>query len=350
MATICYKYDPEKWFLGTPCKHGHLWPGTEQSLRSTYVTPAGERVAKCAGCQCKKTDWLIRFIDNEASGVPAKFQLGALCKKGHAWEGTPYSLRRATDGTCRHCEIERGSNYDPERSHRWYERNKEKHRAAAKERRQQAKQSGEWQEYLDRTREQRKEYKRRYRRKKGTPGREQVQLNAALRAALKRSAPTVAELVLRQQREYWREHQDEYREFIRERARQKHRWRQMADPAYRRYHRNKSKHRKAKMRELHAVRFRRGEIERRFADFNHTCAYCGNSGDLHIEHFIPISKGGPHAIGNIVPACQPCNFSKRNHDPEDWYRQQEFFREQRWRLILRTLGKQPNGVRQLALL
>ena len=351
MANICYKYDPAKWVLGTPCKRGHLWPGTQLSLRSTYVTPDGKRIAHCAGCKGRAGDrWLLRFIDNEASGVPSKFKLGSLCKNGHAWEGTPYSLRRASDGRCRQCEIERESRYDPDYARSWYERNKDKHRATVRENYQRRKEEGSWQEYLDRSREHRCEYKRQARRRAGAARREEMTLNAALNAALKRSAPSVAQLVLEQQRQHWREHPSDYRDYRHERAKQVQRWRYMVDPAYRRYHRDKSKRRKAEIRRLHAVRFRPGEIEQRFGQFGHSCAYCGSSGDLHIEHFIPIAKGGPHAIGNIVPACQSCNYSKRDYDPEDWYRQQEFFDGAKWAEILSVLGKTPASVRQLPLL
>jgi 5-methylcytosine-specific restriction endonuclease McrA len=45
--------------------------------------------------------------------------------------------------------------------------------------------------------------------------------------------------------------------------------------------------------------------------FNHVCAYClrGNV-KLTMDHMIPISKGGPHAVENVVPACRPCNSRK----------------------------------------
>lgn len=41
------------------------------------------------------------------------------------------------------------------------------------------------------------------------------------------------------------------------------------------------------------------------------CAYCGErSAALHVEHVVPVSRGGRHAIGNILPACPTCNWSK----------------------------------------
>lgn len=41
------------------------------------------------------------------------------------------------------------------------------------------------------------------------------------------------------------------------------------------------------------------------------CAYCGQKGlKLEREHMIPLSRGGSHTKGNIVPSCQPCNVKK----------------------------------------
>lgn len=45
--------------------------------------------------------------------------------------------------------------------------------------------------------------------------------------------------------------------------------------------------------------------------YRHRCAYCGgNTGGIHMDHVIPMSRGGRHAIGNVLPACQTCNLSK----------------------------------------
>jgi 5-methylcytosine-specific restriction endonuclease McrA len=43
------------------------------------------------------------------------------------------------------------------------------------------------------------------------------------------------------------------------------------------------------------------------------CAYCGKATPSpHMDHVVPINKGGRHGIGNILPACLKCNISK--HD------------------------------------
>lgn len=36
------------------------------------------------------------------------------------------------------------------------------------------------------------------------------------------------------------------------------------------------------------------------------------------DHVIPVSRGGIHSIGNIVPACRTCNSEKRDLLPVEW--------------------------------
>jgi 5-methylcytosine-specific restriction endonuclease McrA len=50
--------------------------------------------------------------------------------------------------------------------------------------------------------------------------------------------------------------------------------------------------------------------------FGHRCAYCLEKCDkLQMEHVIPIARGGPHTIDNVVPSCGPCNFRKYDRGP-----------------------------------
>jgi len=51
---------------------------------------------------------------------------------------------------------------------------------------------------------------------------------------------------------------------------------------------------------------------------NH-CAYCDCSGELHWEHIIPKSRGGPDTMDNMVQACPKCNLAKSDKDPFEWY-------------------------------
>jgi len=48
--------------------------------------------------------------------------------------------------------------------------------------------------------------------------------------------------------------------------------------------------------------------------YDHRCRYCGRVLDDTApptqDHVHPVSRGGRHTPGNVVPACQPCNSSK----------------------------------------
>ena len=40
------------------------------------------------------------------------------------------------------------------------------------------------------------------------------------------------------------------------------------------------------------------------------CYLCGEKASEHIDHIIPLSRGGSHSIGNLLGACSACNLSK----------------------------------------
>lgn len=47
------------------------------------------------------------------------------------------------------------------------------------------------------------------------------------------------------------------------------------------------------------------------------CAYCGQAGGT-VDHLVPLSRGGQHAEGNLVPACRSCNSSKGDKLLVEW--------------------------------
>ena len=50
------------------------------------------------------------------------------------------------------------------------------------------------------------------------------------------------------------------------------------------------------------------------------CVYCGkrcDRGEWHVDHYVPISKGGPDAPWNLRISCKECNMSKSNKLPEE---------------------------------
>jgi hypothetical protein len=49
------------------------------------------------------------------------------------------------------------------------------------------------------------------------------------------------------------------------------------------------------------------------------CAYCGTDSDaLQREHVVPLVRGGTHGVGNILPACPPCNYAKKDKLLVEW--------------------------------
>jgi 5-methylcytosine-specific restriction endonuclease McrA len=49
------------------------------------------------------------------------------------------------------------------------------------------------------------------------------------------------------------------------------------------------------------------------------CFYCGDLAE-HLDHIVPVSRGGRHSIGNLIQSCASCNFSKSNKLITEWRR------------------------------
>lgn len=67
------------------------------------------------------------------------------------------------------------------------------------------------------------------------------------------------------------------------------------------------------------------EWEHILGEYRYRCAYCGcKLGYAEDElsptqdHVIPLSRGGGHTKGNVVPACVHCNSVKCAKTPEEW--------------------------------
>ena len=65
--------------------------------------------------------------------------------------------------------------------------------------------------------------------------------------------------------------------------------------------------------------------------FDYQCAYTGETLEecYHLDHVVPVIKGGYNYIWNIVPSNPAPNLSKGASDMEEWYRQQPYFSEER---------------------
>jgi len=48
------------------------------------------------------------------------------------------------------------------------------------------------------------------------------------------------------------------------------------------------------------------------------CTCCGSRGKIHVDHVIPIAKGGVHGVGNLQPLCESCNTSKADKYMIEW--------------------------------
>lgn len=221
---------------------------------------------------------------------------------------------------------------DPEKqkaaARRWYERNREVHKQRAKDRHK-----ANWEARLA--------YVREYRRTHGRSDRphytdaEKLHRCKAVQRWLEKPklSLSVAELVVQAEINWLNKAEQRRLQVI--------------------YSREKTRRYKAKLKQALVVQVPRKQIRDQFALFDNCCAYCGKSESdemLHIDHFIAVSKGGTHVLENLLPACKTCNFSKRNHHPEEWYKRQEFFSEKRWGHILRVLKKEAHTIDQLSFL
>lgn len=48
------------------------------------------------------------------------------------------------------------------------------------------------------------------------------------------------------------------------------------------------------------------------------CGYCGDNEADTIDHILPLSRGGTNWVGNIMPACGSCNYSKQCKTVAEW--------------------------------
>lgn len=126
----------------------------------------------------------------------------------------------------------------------------------------------------------------------------------------------------------WRErNREHYNKLSRERARGKPRKEYVRNPEkakqyrdnYKKnnpgYDRKHNQLRKMRLRSITSYEITSREIE---ALLRKPCAYCGHIGEITLDHVIPISRGGNHGIGNLLPACRICNSSKRERFITEW--------------------------------
>jgi 5-methylcytosine-specific restriction endonuclease McrA len=79
--------------------------------------------------------------------------------------------------------------------------------------------------------------------------------------------------------------------------------------------------------------------------FNYKCCYCGMTleehynkfgQDFHKEHYY---NDGENDLSNCIPACKSCNGSKWKYEAEEWYKDYEFFSQERLNKIYQWLNE-----------
>ena len=65
------------------------------------------------------------------------------------------------------------------------------------------------------------------------------------------------------------------------------------------------------------IEFTGDQLNQRMSVFGNKCAYCGGIFQ-HIDHVIPLSRGGYHCLANLRPACAHCNLSKGRKKLSEW--------------------------------
>lgn len=308
---VILRYDPTRYELGTTCKRGHTWPGTKLSLRRS-----DPRAPHCIQCCHERgqsraqgnwsRQWWWRFIDLESMGAPPGSKIGALCDGKHEFANTGGTLKTHRS-RCPICE-------------RKYQAEKPTVKLRREIRELQSEWMRSWAHDCARAIQEQEQ-----RQKQEQAAQESRRLNRALQGA---TSPTVADLVRDEQvRENTRRLKQEQ-----QRRKRVHAWRKQykTDPKLRLYIRQKSKLRKLRIRYAsEGESISGGRLLERYSLWDFKCAYCSCSGDLHMDHVIPLSKGGSHALANIVPACPRCNLNKKDHEVVHWYTAQPFFKKER---------------------
>jgi 5-methylcytosine-specific restriction endonuclease McrA len=123
--------------------------------------------------------------------------------------------------------------------------------------------------------------------------------------------------------EKYREYHEKNRErdlaYLREYGRNRYN----ADPTERQRQRIKNHTRRAQIKH-NGGSFTFKELNALFEAQEGFCFYCGEllyasfDKDIHIEHKIPLSRGGSNNIENIVLSCAPCNLSKGTKTHEEF--------------------------------
>lgn len=91
-------------------------------------------------------------------------------------------------------------------------------------------------------------------------------------------------------------------------------------PRYKDYFLAKNRERRAKLMECDGTHTKE-DVENILISQSWRCVYCScdlNDSGHHVDHIIPLSKGGGNGIENIQCLCPSCNLRKSDRLPEEW--------------------------------
>jgi hypothetical protein len=250
------------------------------------------------------------------------FRLGKLCPRGHDWNGTGQSLRYKCDGKCPVCrrKYPEGRPKNPNRKKEYYQEHAEEIKARVKR----------WkQENAERTREWYRQYSLKNRDRLGASALEKYHKNPKAAAERQRRY-----LKSKKGKRTCKVRYERNKERIKEIRR-----RYQASPKGKVIRAAAVRRRQARKAYNHSFPYSFEQLENLKSLFDYRCAYCGKSGELTVDHFIPVSKRGPDCLGNLAPACLSCNSSKCDLNAQEWYERQPFYSQKRWQKILRVLGR-----------
>ncbi len=192
---------------------------------------------------------------------------------------------------------------------------------------------------LERDRVSARERQEAYRRRKGMPERikgrdpekvaaQRERNNAARRTGKQKFAMTRDERLAKRRAnvmekaknaEYMRAKRRQNPEGVRAKERERTRARYAADLVKSRQKGNRDAHRRrARLAGCDMRVVTQRDLDRQACRQRGECWWCGEAKPLTIDHNIPIAKGGRHAVGNIVMACESCNKGRCDVLPIDW--------------------------------
>lgn len=113
------------------------------------------------------------------------------------------------------------------------------------------------------------------------------------------------------------EYDKAYRSLNRDRLRENDRRKVKANPSLYLAIRNNYKHRR---RAIESTGIESATLAAWTAAQPKVCFYCSVDcgGGFHVDHFVPLARGGAHVLTNLRIACPPCNLRKNAADPLEW--------------------------------